>query len=80
MVNDMQNLPEAQRLDYAPPPARKRFPWLLLFSSPFLAIGAGCLVGGLLSRAHDDMAIFCATGIGFLVFGSMLVLIHLRWK
>ncbi|GEM_PF-4473775 len=82
MDSDLQNLPEAQRLDYAPAPPGKRFPWMLLLASPFLAIGAGCLTGGLLSsaRANGNTVVFAACGVGFLVLGAMLVLVHLRWR
>ena len=81
-MDNLQDLPEAQRIDYAPAQPKKRFPWMLLLAAPFLAIGAGCVTGGLLStsRLNSDTVVASAAGVGLLVFGGMLVLVHLRWK
>lgn len=81
-MDNLQDIPEAQRIDYASAQPRKRFPWLLLFASPFLSIGAGFATCGLLVvvQGLTPAAVYAAIGTGFLVFGGMLVLIHLRWK
>lgn len=83
MDTNLQDLPEAQRIDYAPapPPSRKRFPWLAIISAPVLGIAAFCLCLGLVlgNGRMTDRAMFLACGTGFGVCGGIWFWIAL-WR
>ncbi len=67
-------IPEVARLDYAPPPARRRLPWLAIISAPILGIAVFCLgVGVLIGNGGriTDRVMFISFGAAFAVCGGI---------